>query len=165
MGYAGFGAIGILAFACGCGGRAAQPSLQGTGDAGGAGPASSVGGDGSAGDSSGTSPDPTSRWDGGPMEYCSGGSSFGCAFTAADLPDVPSAERWGSITQWQQFPCMGSASCGDAMFAVDHAGCVTAAAGGIQSEFSACVLKYVEQFRWSCAADQHVRYGVSCTVR
>ena len=157
-----FGAIWsvTLVLACACGGRSAQDPLQSTAGSSGAAAAPDIdGGDSSA------PPDRTFRWDGGPMEYCSGGSSFGCAFTAADLPDVPSAERWGSITQWQQFPCMGSASCGDAMFAVDHAGCVTAAAGGIQSEFSACVLKYVEQFRWSCAADQHVRYGVSCTVR
>jgi hypothetical protein len=30
------------------------------------------------------------------------------------------------------------------MFAVDHAGCVTAAADNIQSDFSLCVLKYAE---------------------
>jgi hypothetical protein len=50
------------------------------------------------------------------------------------------------------------------MYQVDHAGCVTLEADNIPSEYSACVLEYLQQFSWPCAADKRVSFHVSCTV-
>ena len=126
---------------------------------------SDIAGGESAGASSAPPSEPPFSWDAGPMTYCSDASPPACRFAAEDRPDLPPEQRWGSLAQWAEVPCTGRASCGEAMFSVDRAGCVTLAADNIQSGFSECVLKYVEQFSWPCAAGQRVRDFVSCTIR
>ena len=79
--------------------------------------------------------------------------------------DLPPEQRFGAIAQWQQLPYLSIAACGDAIFAVDHNGCVSAAPDNIETAFSVGVLRYVEQFAWPCAADQRVFVSLSCTIR
>ena len=136
----------VLAY--GCGGRAAHGTT----------------GSESADASSPPATDLPPPSDGGLMTYCAGRRAA-CTFTSADLPDTPPDQRWGWLGGADRFDegCSPS-TCGEAIFEIDGAGCATAAADSIESEYSACMLRYVEQFSWPCAADQRVRFNRSCTV-
>jgi len=138
----GSGTIAILlgSLAVACGGQATEGHAQAVGGAGGMG--------------------------GGPLSTCSVASSHACSFTLVDRPDLPEEERWGTLAGSDQFAaeCPPTA-CGDAMYDLDHSGCATVAADSVRSEFSACTLRYLEQFRWPCAADQRVRIYASCTTQ
>lgn len=165
MGAIRFGAVSFLLvlLACGCGGRATQGATQSVGASGGA---NAVADDDSGSFAGAPSTPPSAPSDEGVMSHCAGVTSASCSFTPIDRPDLPAAQRWGTLEGSGQFSveCPPTA-CGDAMFEVDSAGCVTAAADNIQSEFSACVLKYLEQFSWPCAAHQRVRFYLSCTTK
>jgi hypothetical protein len=157
------GSISVV-FACGCGGRAAEGSPQRTGVAGSVTEVPDSAGVESADASAEASALPD--WpDAGARAYCSPSSHSECAFTADDRPDLPPEQRWGWLAQWANFACPVDATCGNVTFAVDHDGCVTPAAVNAQSKFSDCVLGYVQQFSWPCAADQQVQYFVSCTLK
>ncbi len=154
-----------LALTSGCGGRTSQDLMQTVGGADAMSSASDVAGANSVAASSAASAGSATQLDGGQLAYCSGMNASGCTFSATDRTDLPPEQRFGAIAQWQQLPYLSIAACGDAIFAVDHNGCVSAAPDNIETAFSVGVLRYVEQFAWPCAADQRVFVSLSCTIR
>jgi len=159
-------AVGVLSvvLGCGCAGRAAQGLPGNAGGFGGNGVVAEVTVGGFAGAAS--LPDLPASGDGGPIPHCAATGREACTFTAVERADLPLEQRWGTLEGADEFEvaCPPTA-CGDALFEVDHAGCVTVAPDTIESEYSQCVLDYLEQFSWPCAADQRVRFYRSCTIR
>ena len=153
---------GILAAACG--GQTAQERPEAASGA--AGTHSDTGHAGSefAGGSAAPSDLPASSNE-LPASTCSVASRT-CSFSPADLSDTPVERRWGTLEASDQLAaaCPPTA-CGDAMFQLDDLGCATPAPDNVESEFSACVLKVFERFRWPCAANQRVRVYKSCTTK